>query len=227
MATDEQKALCYVLLALRQRGEEWLRRGAPGAVAAISSARAKFDAVTSFELESLLMHRSGEGQFEDSKVIFLVPPAKETNAVAALWCRWNFDKDLPACGLYFGIWSAQPPFPRDPDSHNPQRHTAFVGYRFETPDPNDNHNYYHVQPCRSMGRKDDEVAQALPISNRMPTWPIAADCVLELLLCLVISIYGMQGLQELKDALSGDPTARQSRHLRDAFDSVLSLTRPR
>ena len=77
-----------------------------------------------------------------------------------------------------------------------------------------NHNYYHAQPCRSTGQKDDEVEMALPISYRMPTWPIAATCALELLLCFVASMYGMNGLRQLKG--SGDRSIDLSRYFRNA-----------
>jgi len=190
-------------------------------------AQRRYDALEGNELATLLLHGVHVGQFEDTKVIFLQPPAKEDAAVAALWCRWDYEKVLPKCGFYFGLWSPQPEFPRPAEGEQVNHHVAFIGYRFETPEEDDNHNYYHAQPCRSMGRKDDEIEIALPVSNRMPTWPIAADGPLELLLCLVTAIYGMKGLRELRDALNEDARARQSKPLKGALASVLDLARPK
>lgn len=216
-----------MLEALRSQGDAWLRRQAPKAANAVTTAKRRYDALEGGELSTLLLHGTHVGQFDDTKVIFLPPPAKEDAAVAALWCRWDYDKPLAKCGFYFGIWSPQPQFPKPPDGGQAGQHVAFVGYRFETPEEDDNHNYYHAQPCRSMGRKDDEIEIALPVSNRMPTWPVAADGALELLLCLVTAVYGMKGLRELRDTLNQDARARQSQPLTGAFSSVLGLGRPK
>ncbi len=225
--TDEQKAICYVLEALRSEGDAWLRREAPKAARAVNTAKGRYDSLEGGELSTLLMHGTHVGQFEDTKVIFLRPPAKEDAAVAALWCRWDYDKPMAKCGFYFGIWSLQPQFPKPAEGVPTNHHVVFIGYRFETPEEDDNHNYYHAQPCRSMGRKDDEIEVALPVSNRMPTWPVAADGALDLLLCLVTAIYGMKGLRELRDALNEDVRARQSQPLTGAFSRVLGLARPK
>ncbi|AWN35215.1 hypothetical protein [Methylobacterium radiodurans] len=141
--------------------------------------------------------------------------------------RWDCAGASPTFDFYYGLWSAQAVFPKTEDAPRKKRHTAFVGYRFETPEEGDNHNYYHAQPCRSMGRKDDEIEVALPISNRAPTWPLAADGGLELLLCLVTALYGMDGLVALRGTLMEDPAARRIEILRTGFDRILGLRRPR
>jgi hypothetical protein len=224
--TDEQKAIWFVLEALRVRGTEWLRRRDDKAAQAVRVAQGKYDALTQNELSTLLLHGGPAGKFDYTKVIFLSPPAKEDTAVAALWCRWDYEKDMPQCGFYFGLWSAQPAFPTPPEDKRTERHIGFIGYRFETPEEGDNHNYYHAQPCRSMGRKDDEIEVALPVSNRMPTWPVAANGALELLLCLVTAIYGMKGLRMLQTDLNEDPAARKNDLLSTALKTVLALGKP-
>ena len=225
--TNEQKAICHVLTALREEGEAWIRRGAPKAAKAVRVAQAKFGTVDATELSSLLMHGALEGEFEANRVVYLLPPGKEEAAVAAIWCRWDYEKPIPRCGYYFGMWSSQPPFPKPTEERGDERHIAFVGYRFETPENDKNHNYYHAQPCRSMGSKDDEIESALPISNRMPTWPVAASSALELLLCLVTALYGMDGLRRLEKTLSEDVAARQNRELINAVNAILGLSWPK
>jgi hypothetical protein len=74
-----------------------------------------------------------------------------------------------------------------------------------------------------MGKKDDEIESALPISNRMPTWPVAARSGVELLLCLVTAVYGMQGINELKTAISEDVSARKNGSLSKAIETILHL----
>lgn len=222
-AADEQRALWHVLRLLRSDGDDWLRHHRPqAATPAVRVAEGKFTALQEAELEAHLIYRGKTGQFEENQVVFLKPPAKDPSAVAGVWCRWDFDKSPPRCGFYYGMWSAQPPFPKtDPPSQ--ERHTGFVGYRFETPEDGDNHNFYHAQPCRSMGAKDDPIDHAIPISQRDPTWPLAARSALELLLCLVTSLYGMKGLVALQGRVLEDPVLRKNALITNAVSTVLGL----
>lgn len=221
-ATEEQKALLHILRILRTEGDDWTRHKRTDAAAMAAKAAGKFDAIEAQELDTHFLHRGKSGEFEDNKVIYVKPPAKDPSAIAGIWCRWNYDKALPRCGFYYGLWSAQPPFP-PPAEDDGTRHPAFVGYRFETPEDGDNHNFYHAQPCRSMGAKDDPIEHSLPISVRDPTWPLAAGNALELLLCVVTALYGFKGLRELQDTINEDATLRRNTHLKGAMDKVLAL----
>jgi hypothetical protein len=219
---DEQKALLHVLRILHSQGEDWMRhKRAPGLVAA-RVAENKFDAIAQHELNNHFLYQGKAGQFGENKVIWIKPPAKDPSAVAGIWCRWNYEKTLPKCGFYYGLWSERPPFPTV-DSSATAKHPAFVGYRFETPEEGNNHNFYHAQPCRSMNAKDDPVEQSLPISEREPTWPLAATTALELLLCMVTSLYGMSGLSELLDSINADGALRQNVPFKSAVDNLLAL----
>jgi hypothetical protein len=227
-AADEQKALCHILRLLRAEGDDWSRHHRPAAAtAAVRIAEGRFTPLDEGELEAHLIYKGKKtGKFEESQIVFLKPPATDPSAVAGVWCRWDFETTPPSCGFYYGVWSAQPPFPKaDPESK--ERHTAFVGYRFETPEDGDNHNFYHAQPCRSMGAKDDPIEHALPISNRDPTWPIAAENALELLLCLVTALYGMRGLADLQNRVLVDPKTRSNTHITTALNRILDLRRPK
>jgi hypothetical protein len=223
---DEQRAIWHVLRLLRSDGAVWLRESQPRkANRAHKVAMGKFSALEELDLERHLIFSGRKGQFGESQIVFLKPPAKHPSAIAGVWCRWDYQKSPPRCGFYYGMWSAQPPFPKaDPPSG--ELHTGFVGYRFETPEDGDNHNFYHAQPCRSMGDKDDLIDHAIPISHRDPTWPIAAGSALELLLCLVTSLYGMKGLVDLQNRVLEDPALRNNDLIKRAFTAVLGLRIP-
>ncbi|MDR6530260.1 hypothetical protein J2800_000996 [Caulobacter rhizosphaerae] len=223
--TDEQKAIWHVLRLLRSEGEDWSRHNRPtAATAAVRVAEGKFTALDDAELKTHLIHRGRRGQFDENQVVFIRPPAKDPSAVAGVWCRWDYEKTPPRWGFYYGLWSAQPPFPKaDPPTED--LHTGFVGYRFETPEDGDNHNFYHVQPCRSMGAKDDPIEHAIPISQRDPTWPLAADSALELLMCLVTSLYGMKGLLALQEKVHEDLVLRKNTLIIRAIEMMLGLRR--
>lgn len=220
-ATDEQKAVFSVLKVLLINGQASTRRPRLIAEHPPAVARRQFTALNASDLERNLLYRK-RGQFPDEKVIYLKAPPKETSAVAAMWCRWNFDVFPSSFGYYFGVWSKQQAFPNRGDDHN----TAFLGFRYETPEAGDNHDYYHAQPCRSMGSGiNSHIEYALPVSERNPTFPLAAQSSLELLLCLVTSIYGRSGLRELAAAVSNQQSMRGNQLLHLSLKKLNSRLR--
>lgn len=222
-AADEQKAICHVLRLLRSDWAEWERHHRPNAaMPAVRVAEGKFTPLEESELESHLIYRGKTGQFEEDRVVYLKPPGKDPSSVAGVWCRWDYEKTPPQCGFYIGLWSAQPAFPKVVPPAD-ERHTGFVGFRYETPEIGCNHNFYHVQPCRSMGEKDDPIEHAIPISHRDPTFPLAATTALELLLCLVTSLYGLKGLVALREKVLNDSKAQKNRLIAEALSNILGL----
>ena len=224
-ATEEQKAILSVLRLLLIEGEEWNRFARPpGTNEAAKVAEGRFDPLTRNELDRYLLY-SSKGRLGDGQVIYIEPPAKDPSAVAAIWCHWDFDLVVPRCGFYFGIWSAGRKLPLREASEQ-HEHPTFLGFRYETPEDGDNHNYYHAQPCRSMAARQKPIEEALAIPDRHPTFPVAAKSSVELLLCLVTSIYGMRGLNRLKSSMSGDATTLRNRTLSRSLDRILRLQRP-
>ena len=74
-----------------------------------------------------------------------------------------------------------------------------------------------------MGAKDDPIDHALPVSQRDPTWPLAAKTALELLLCLVTSLYGMKGVVALQDKALEDVALRGNGVITEALKAILGL----
>ena len=211
--TAEQRAIFAVLRLLLTDGLD-RTRPPPDTIAVLKMARAQFTPLERYDFDPLEYQPTG--RFPVGRVIYIEPPPREKSAVAALWCRWDFNADLPRCGFYLGIWSAQRGFPNPNSGH---KHPAFTGFRYETPEDGDNHDYYHAQPCQSMGG-DEDVRCALPISPRVPTFPLAAQSSLALLLCLVTSVYGMAGLKKLQSKVSG-----RNKLLRQSIEDILELKR--
>lgn len=103
------------------------------------------------------------------------------------------------------------------------RSIVFLGFRYETPEEGDNHNYFHAQPCRNMGGREAPVVHALPVGERNPTWPLAAASALELLLCLFTSLYGLRGLAELESDIQQSAGIRSQRLLLDSVSRIRRL----
>ena len=74
-----------------------------------------------------------------------------------------------------------------------------------------------------MGTADSPIVQALLISERNPTFPLAAKSALELLLCLVVSLYGMNILIEWVKRISGDLSLRGQQLLRTTMRKFREL----
>ena len=213
---EEQKGILCVLRSLRRSGEEWRRSYEPSpAMASIDAAMSRFTAITETDLQRYILHTGLSGHFKSDEVIYIRPPAKVEPAASALWCRWDFAGDSAGCGFYLGTWWKTRTQTLGTGSCGGR--IVFVGYRYETPEKGNNHNYFHVQPCRSMGGRDQKVPEALPATERNPTWPLAANTALDLLLCVFTSLYGMSGLAELEEEIQGTTEFRGNRLLLDSL----------
>ena len=206
MSVDgERKAIRLILQQLVDEGEEWARNASKAAEAAKRAATMRFGPLSVQTLQSEFQKKRDSGDFGQAAV-YLVPPPKESNVPTVLWCTWNFRGAEAYVKYYLGMWL---------------KADRFIAYRFEPPERGDHHNYFHSQPCRSLGRREDEVLGALPIPVSAPTWPLTADSSVELLLCVVLGVRGMAGLQDLEKSLMHKPEARRNRNLTDALGRVL------
>ena len=220
----QQNALWAILELLRARGEDWKRDPPQKARKPLSIAENRFSLISKSELETLVRYGNGES-FKPNTAIYIEPPGDDPAAVIAIWCQWNLAADTPALGCYVGYWSMVPRFPK-PEIENGEEQKlvpGFVGYRFETPGVGDDekHVYHHAQPCRSLGLKNREFSESLPVSNRIPAFPISAKDPVELLACAVLSVYGLKKLRELRRDFEEDPLIRQNIVVRNAIDSVV------
>ena len=182
---EQQRAIRTVLAKLLSEGEDWLRAQRPdGEGLEVANV---FAPLRQPQLDSYLNFKP-RGEFKPGEGIRVKPPARESVA-AALRCKWNFERQRATCCFHLGVWLR--------DGH-------FIGFRFEPPEEvGDNHNYYHSQPCRTMG-DDKPISRALKVPERNPTWPLPATSSLDLLLCLVLSIHGMEGLRTMKEEFDRD-----------------------
>jgi len=169
-------------------------------------AQARYSPLKANQIDNTFLSQRTSGDF-GNKAVYLVPRREEEKTTIALWCKWKLDNDICSFWFFLGIW---------------QSPTRFIGYRYEMPEIGCNHNYYHVQPCRNLGNRDQEIPGALQISDRYPTWPLAAESALELLLCLIVSLYGMKGLIDLVANVNSGANIRPNSALNLALKNMLS-----
>ncbi|MCY3859276.1 MAG: hypothetical protein OXG25_10275 [Gammaproteobacteria bacterium] len=201
---DEFRAIKHVLSKLATDGE------APGAISDFKTKRAaqsKFRPLRAVDLEYTFISKKSEGDF-GNQAVFLVPPKHENYGTVALWCKWKVDDTLCSFNYYLGIW---------------RRPFSFIGFRYEMPEIGCNHNYFHSQPCKNLGNRADEIEGALRVSERYPSWPLAAKSALDLLLCVVTSLHGMEGLKELFKHVDDDPKMRNNDVLGRARQDMYAL----
>ena len=81
-----------------------------------------------------------------------------------------------------------------------------MGFRFETPSLEGvKHKYYHVQPIEAaMGRVAAKVQRSVNVPGKSPCIPIHADSPVALILSLILSLYGIQGFQQISDEITID-----------------------
>ena len=167
-------------------------------------AHTKFDPVHTNDLKRFFY---GKGSF-DKKAVYLWSLRDPKDSPVLLWCKWDITN--AKCNIWFqiGIWLKE---------------GEFVGFRFEMPEEGDNHNYFHVQPSQNLGYKDTKILKPINVPTRNPTVPLTANSALDLLLCLVVSLYGMKGLTELRESASDIKKIRQNSVFVEAMKKMFSL----
>lgn len=92
-----------------------------------------------------------------------------------------------------------------------------TAWRFESPEGKGDHDYFHCQPVKEMryGRSIPALC-ALPdwYFDDSPTMPLKASSYEQLLVCLLVSIYGLVTLRKMQQELLSN---RLAEHLDELF----------
>lgn len=218
---DEQTAIFLVLEQLAARGLKTREVGGRP-LKLTQAAQAAFSDVSMDDILKLKRSTAAAGQLHSGAVIRLEPPNHSPQSITILWCKWDFGVEPPVCAFNYGEYRYVSPIEgsKAPDDKNI---VVFLGYRYETPHPGDNHNFYHCQPCLNMGNREAPVREAIDRSEANPTWPMPAKCALELLLCLVVSLYGFEGFRQFETLLMASHDAKRNRILGSSIQRVRAL----
>jgi hypothetical protein len=154
--------------------------------------------------------------------LFLPAPKKGKLRIPVLNVIYDYEKSSPAVSLQTAI------FYPDPGTGDP----LATGWRFESPGQDGEatasmHGYCHVQPChgvRTLKQGDRDLPGVnTTVPQGEPAFPLDAADEVDLLVCLLLSIYGLREGAELIRAagepdlsqrlalLRGDPRRRASR----------------
>jgi hypothetical protein len=131
------------------------------------------------------------GEFKTS-YIYLNPITHGTIMVPVLTLKADFGRSIPEVRFQLGLFLLH------------KEGIRWIGFRFEAPEGVDaagagRHHYYHVQMIRglhtSIPFSSNEHLEWIPDAE--PTFPLDADGPSKLLLCLLISLYGLQEVFKL------------------------------
>lgn len=209
--TDEQRAVALIFDRLHMEGLEWYRKSnAPGVAFYTARLKATYSVVDPTRVADIRWRPAS--QFPSRHIAILCPPDRDPEPLLAVWCRWNFEMNPAKCGFYIGLWT------KIGGTHN------FVGFRFESPEEGDQHDFYHCQPCRNLGDQAHPDSRAVAISEFVPTLGLHAENSAELALNIVLAMRGKRGLERFRRSLmEAEAEARNSDILKRAFQRLKSL----
>jgi hypothetical protein len=199
---EERDGVRLMLESLKAAGLEWYR----------TAKTADFNMFQRRSSGNFSIFRTGEhhtlpnkpeGSLPSKKILLMPPSGSEDEEILGLWLRWNFDADPFAFRLFIGQWARV------------EGEKTFIAFRFEAPETGDKHDYFHCQPCRNFGDKED-VPDAARISEHFPTIPINAENIVELTLCALMSCMGHSDAKKfVRNLLTG--SASDNAPLKAAF----------
>jgi hypothetical protein len=93
------------------------------------------------------------------------------------------------------------------------------GYRFESPEGPGRHDYWHAQPIHHVLLHDESTVKLPGLKDDWrpkdtPAFPLDARCAIDLLVCLMISVYGFQEVATMQANSFENRLAAQIRQMR-------------
>ncbi len=159
------------------------------------------DAYTAFadrrQLEECLPAKSRlVTNFRDvNRFLYLKPLAGSRSAVPIVTMFCNLEGERPEIRIRVGLFVQE--------GSGAKRMRA-VGLRFETPEGDGRHNYFHAQFITEFAAGSPVHASPHWLPTREPAFLLDADGPLGLMICLLISLNGLGFLEDLEQCLGGE-----------------------
>lgn len=117
------------------------------------------------------------------KYFYLPPTSKNTFPILSV--KFDFTRSMPEIRLQMGLFRLK------------NGKAEGIGLRFEMPEGRGEHHYYHCQMLQKF--RDDKAVEGCPSFitdlDVVPAMPLAARNTIQLLLCLLVSLYGAEGIE--------------------------------
>jgi hypothetical protein len=176
----EQSMFLEILIDLARRQSSQLRDpNLPGATQSLYRNLAnKYAPCKETYLSSLLRGRVAEMDLVAKGEFLHLETSKDTNwVVPVLGFKYRFADDESHLSLRLGLFASD---------------EGAIGFRFEEPEGQGSHNFFHTQLIRAFGKNTFALPTPSWIPTSQPSFPLDAGGPISLLLNLLVSIYGMQ-----------------------------------
>jgi hypothetical protein len=143
------------------------------------------------QLEGLLLKKLEFDSLQMNRYLFLEPIDEGASIVPVLSFGYSFQRSKAELRLRLALF-----VPHDND-------LAAIGFRFEPPEGPGTHNYYHAQMFREFhGGGAGPCLPSCPpwLPTSRPAFHLKADDPVTLLISMVISLYGIDRVQEFRQA---------------------------
>ena len=203
---DEREAIRLILDRLREDGLTWYRHAKATELGTFEGrVPGSFSVFETGEHHSV--SKKPKGQLPAKKILVMRPSGTDGEELLGLWLRWDFEDTPFSFRLFIGQWAKI------------GGEKTFNAFRFEAPEKGDKHDYYHCQPCRNFGDRE-QVQNAALVSEHFPTIPINASNIVELTVCALMACMGHKQLKGFFRKLLTS-SAADNRPLKAAFARVL------
>lgn len=182
--TPQQSLLRQTLVQLTHLHSTWRRDATGDNADLVDRVLPICPAYGEYELESLLQE-SPRRFCTDHRYIFLEPVLKPDRMLPVMALNYDFGKKVPELKLRLTLFHL----------HKGQLH-AF-GLRFETPESNDNHKYYHAQLIKPPSGFTSSGGSQRWLPETQPCLVLHAEDEISLLACLLVSLYGLEYAKRL------------------------------
>jgi len=127
---------------------------------------------------------------EQRAFIYLKPPDRGRPSLPILNVKCDFGGESPDVGIRLAIFLLD-------EGEQP----VSIGFRFETPHGKGEHDYHHAQPISSFFNDGAHILHCPKwLPDQLPAFPLLAHTPVELLGCMLGSLYGPSGLRHVMEA---------------------------
>lgn len=215
---DERAAVATILTRLGEEWLQWWTRGdrerhlTLGKLGAQETRAepASEEPITLDQIQKFHPAMTGRDQIESAlngmapdkgdilkQVIYVTPPREGHSVICFIGLDWNFTVNPEEFSIYLNIFG---------ESGASGKSVWHRGYRFETPNADKPHDYYHIQPTNTLGRGKVRIHGADDnATDKYPTIPVPASNIVTLCACVAASLYGTSKLEKVQGWLAGNP----------------------
>lgn len=154
----------------------------------------KYVSFQDVELERLLSSDGAFDSLDSGQFLILEPSSLGSPMIPVLSFSYDFHRSHPEFRLRLALFLF--------DELDKKDKLRAVGYRFESPEGEGIHHFYHAQIIRAFKKNTEQWRLPGPdwLPTKQPAFALDACSPVTLIVCLLISIYGRDFIAELRHA---------------------------